>query len=389
MKSEKGMVLVVGLMVVLALSILALGAMKTTTTELKLTAIDRANKEAFYTAEAGIEEVRARLVSSTSAFPILDNQSSNSGWIAYVGPQEKCTSFGFDPINSSHVRYDTLNSSLDYAVSVSHKLNSSGQILKWGDNNNDGRIEENTTVGDNIFMATSRGYGSLGSKKMIKAEFSKIPRINVLSALYTKQVTRILGSSVVVTGSDKCGGTDVGGLITRVYSDSSGHPTIEGNPPLIESSLYDVDIQSMVDHFKKYATHSYNWEGNHSDVHWGSPTPGPDPQSPTSCDGHEVVYINTNPSSVKLTGGSSGCGLLLVNGNLEVEGGFSWYGLVLATGSITFLGGGEKNVTGAVMSGGTTATDTVGGNINIIYCSEAINRITDHMPLELLRWAEL
>jgi hypothetical protein len=36
-------------------------------------------------------------------------------------------------------------------------------------------------------------------------------------------------------------------------------------------------------------------------------------------------------------GGTSGCGLLLVEEDLVVNGGFNWYGVILATGTIVFL----------------------------------------------------
>jgi hypothetical protein len=61
----------------------------------------------------------------------------------------------------------------------------------------------------------------------------------------------------------------------------------------------------------------------------------------------------------------------------------------VVTGSITFTGGGEKNVTGAMLAGGTAAVDIVGGNANIIYCSTAISQQTDNMPMITLRWAEI
>jgi hypothetical protein len=59
------------------------------------------------------------------------------------------------------------------------------------------------------------------------------------------------------------------------------------------------------------------------------------------------------------------------------------------TGSITFTGGGGKNVTGSMLAGGTVSADLVGGDANIVYCSNAINNQTQYMPLVTLRWVEL
>ncbi len=125
-------------------------------------------------------------------------------------------------------------------------------------------------------------------------------------------------------------------------------------------------------------------------MNWGSPTPGATQQDATSCSDKNVVYIDTHNTYVRLRGLTQGCGLLLVDGDLSVEGGFKWYGAVLATGSITFTGQQEgKNVTGAILAGDTVDADMVGGNANIIYCSQAVNNQTDGLPLITLRWVEL
>jgi len=57
-------------------------------------------------------------------------------------------------------------------------------------------------------------------------------------------------------------------------------------------------------------------------------------------------------------------------------------------GSITYTGGGDKNVTGAVLAGGSLDADLVGGNANIVYCSSAINNLTANRPLKKLSWEE-
>jgi hypothetical protein len=78
----------------------------------------------------------------------------------------------------------------------------------------------------------------------------------------------------------------------------------------------------------------------------------------------------------------------LVDGDLNVNGGFQWYGIILVTGSVVFSGGGEKNVTGGILAGGTVSADVVGGDASIVYCSQAGNQPND-LPLITLRWVEL
>jgi Tfp pilus assembly protein PilX len=131
---QKGAVLVAGLLIVLVLTILSLAAMMSTGTELRIAANDRSAKEAFYAAEAGVEDARSRLEASASTSPIYDTQLNNAYWTTFVGTVPRAQQKGFDSSNGSHFRYDKLNSaSLDYVVKITHKLDSSNNILKWGD----------------------------------------------------------------------------------------------------------------------------------------------------------------------------------------------------------------------------------------------------------------
>ena len=84
----------------------------------------------------------------------------------------------------------------------------------------------------------------------------------------------------------------------------------------------------------------------------------------------------------------SGCGILVVEGDLDAHGGFSWYGTLIVTGAFIFTGGGDKNITGAVISGESTDGDIVGGNSNIVYCSSATESQTQNHPLSILSWKE-
>jgi len=390
-EDEKGAVLVTGLLLVLVLTILSMAAMMSTSAELRIVANDRSAKNAFYLAEAGLEDARTRLQVSASASPIHDSHPTNSNWKVFIGTEEKSNGKGYQSTNGNHARYDKLNSSLDYVVTVTHKLDPSGNILKWGDSNNDGVLEENTTTGNNIYVVTSEGNTSTGSTKQVRAECARVPPISAPAALYTKANTTIQGSSTHVIGMDRCGGSDKPGIITMGAVTQNGNPTITGSPSaIIENSPLNLDVQTMVSQFKSKANYSYNVNSQTlSGMNWGSPTPGFSQQDPSSCSARNIVYFNTNSTYVKLTGGSSGCGILLVEGDFNVQGGFQWNGLIIVTGSITFTGGGGKNVTGSILAGGNVSADLIGGDANIIYCSQAINDQTDNLPLLTLRWVEL
>ena len=90
-------------------------------------------------------------------------------------------------------------------------------------------------------------------------------------------------------------------------------------------------------------------------------------------------------------GGSHGAGLLLVNGNLDINGGVNWYGIVIVKGAVTYSGGGENNITRAVLSANATVLHVdMGGNISILFCSDALRRVREWVsPLRIAQWREV
>ncbi len=395
--NERGAVFITGLLIVLVLTVLGTAAMMSTATELKIASNDRSSKQVFYLAEAGLEDARSRMQLGASASPISDNHPTNSSWTAFVGSLSKSVWKGYQSENSNHSRFSQLDPSLNYVVTITHKTDASGNILYWGDSNTDGRYEENTTTGRNIYVITSEGYTTDGAAKPVRIEATRVPPVTAPAALYTKANTTIQGTSTYVLGadpygSDPCGGSGVPGIITRATVNQNGNPHITGNNPsaIVENSDKDIDIQGMIDGFKGAANYSYNASGQTlTGMNWGIPAPGATLQDPTSCSEHNIVHFNTNGTFVRIRGGSAGCGILLVEGDLVVEGGFQWYGVILATGTITFTGGGGKNVTGGILAGGSVSADLVGGDANIVYCGQAIDNQTNHRPLLVLRWVEM
>jgi hypothetical protein len=282
-----------------------------------------------------------------------------------------------------------LNSSIDYVVTITHKLDSSGNILRWGDTNGDGAPEENTSIGENIYVITSEGRSPSGAEKAVKIDAVKVPSITVPSALYTEANTIIQGNSTYITGMDQCSGADVPGVLTRATVSQNGHPQIYGDPPISGGSTLNMGISTLVSQLGSNAKYSYAVNSaTLTGMNWGSPVAGATPQNASSCNQRNVVYFETSSTYVKLAGGSSGCGILLVNGDPNINGGFHWYGAIIVTGSVVFSGGGEKNVTGGILAGGSVSADMVGGDASIVYCSQALNQ-TNYLPLITLRWLEL
>jgi Tfp pilus assembly protein PilX len=103
------------------------------------------------------------------------------------------------------------------------------------------------------------------------------------------------------------------------------------------------------------------------------------------------------PGSVKLTSAASGSGILIVDGDLEINGGLNWYGLILVRGKVSFTGGAGQstNLYGAILAGDDVSatnqaqTDTFGGSINFHYDVCALNRNGGSAPPQLLATHEI
>ncbi|MCK9365161.1 MAG: pilus assembly PilX N-terminal domain-containing protein [Syntrophales bacterium] len=402
LSKQDGFILVVSLLMLAVLIVIATVAVMMTTTDIKLTSSFNAKKKAFYAAEAGVEEARARMRLG-AANPINDNHPGETAWSAYIGLSTRAQNMGYNNLNAMHILVPSEQPDMDYVVKIVHQTDGSGNILYWGDANQDGVNERTATPGPglrNIYLVSSEETYANATRN-IEAEMARVPPVNTPAALYVNAATAVKGSSTHIIGTDACGGTDLAGIASSKPDGtiaSSGSPTIIGAPSITYGSTV-INVANMINTYKGMANFSYvvnNASHTASTTPgpgqgWGTPIAGADLQSPSSCNVHNIVYYNTEGTDIQLSGGVSGCGMLLVEGNLKMVGGFSWYGLILTTGSMTLLGGGDKNITGSVLSGSSASNaedDVIGGNTNIIYCSSAVQDQTNFLPLQLLSWKD-
>jgi hypothetical protein len=117
----------------------------------------------------------------------------------------------------------------------------------------------------------------------------------------------------------------------------------------------------------------------------------------------EAPAIVFGTGDVKISGGASGSGLLVIDGNLTISGGFEWHGLIIARGQIAFAGGGggkrvmggivvEKDVLSgeAAKMGGFLSGDlSVNGTVDVLFSKETlaiINKV--FATYTILNWRE-
>lgn len=388
LNNESGMVLLLAMLIMSALILLGTTAVMESQTDLRISGNYKTSAIAFYSAEAGIEEARARLRLNfaPTASIIVDSAPTDPDWTA--------------SINAAN----SLQSALSYTVNIKHKTNASNQILYCHSSGGGATYTVNTTVSPAgpVYVLTSAGASSAAGKTL-EAMVTKFPPIPAPAALYVEAATSIQGTSTHIFGADKtaaCGTSSLPGVATTLSAGAiskTGNPTVCGvNVTTCAMGDWDVvggatnlDVQQMITNLKGSANYSYNYTTNQTDtgMNWGTPVVTAQ-DDPSSCTVSNVVYYNMNGGDIRLSGGASGCGILIVDGDLELNGGFNWYGMILVSGSVTIAGGGDKNITGSVVAGGSTEADLVGGNTSIVYCSAAIDDATKNASLRVLSWTE-
>jgi hypothetical protein len=383
---ERGSILVLSLLMLLVLSLIGLAALGTTTYQATISGNKRVSEQAFYRSEAGINEFVGRFRPGAGSV-ITDAAPSNPNWKLYLAVDAtRAQAVGYASTNPDHHFVQSLQNTLDFIVEVRHKVNIANAVI--------------TKSGAPVYIVTSRGHTQEGGNRVVEIELIKSPSLDPPAPLYSEQPVNIHGSSTHIQGIDACGSNDKPGIVTTLSKtptdpiNISGSPTILGSPDPKVYGAPNLNLREMLDYLKKTPDYSYTHTGNQtiSGTSWGTPVGSGTTSALTYSGPMNIVYFNMNgTNTVKLTGGTTGAGILLVDGNLEMNGGFQWYGLIIVTGSVDYTGGGEKNVTGAVMCGeSATVQVDVGGNAGIIYCSAVSNSLKNKVsPYSIIRWRDV
>jgi Tfp pilus assembly protein PilX len=409
-KNEKGMVLPLGLMFLAIIAILGTTAVIVTTTDLKIGSNYRASEQAFYAAEAGIEEARARLKGSSTAY-VGDSASPDPLWSVYLS-DGSWTPSSVDPyFNSSYTNtsVSSLQTDISYMVKIRHKREYESELAghttssqHYYDGDGDTGTNSFASPGSIVYY----GYGdpsrpttavqfttsvatehkpveiitgcgqSSDSLKVVEIEVVKNPGPKINSALYAKGDVTGNGSALSIDGNDNCGAAPAK---DSIYTLSPATTTLNGSPALSPPETQgtdDLDIAGYVDSLKASATEIIASDTTSTDILGG-------PGNFVTC------YSNTsdpyNVHGLKMTS-STGYGILLVEGDLTLSGTFEWYGLIVVTGTLVFNGGG----TGVNIHGAVLANDTVdmNGNIDIKYDSCMVDDALNNQSMNIISWKD-
>jgi hypothetical protein len=370
-------------------TLFGISALNTVTYDNLIAGNKRASEQAFYVAEAGINEFMGRFRAGATN-QISDSDPSNPSWKLLLAKDlgKGAAKIGYISGNPNSI--PSLQNHLDFGVEIKHKIDDTNQVIEYG--------------GVPIYLLKSYGFTADGGSKALEVELMKNPGYDPPSALYSEMPVHIHGSSTYINGNDACGISNKPGITTTTTTTppitESGNPSIDGSPPQVTQASIpppaNLPLKEMLGYLRGYANFKYSYNGNqtltgYSDS-WGTPTSSGTSVPITYTGPMNIVYIDMQGTqTLKLAGGSHGAGILLVDGNLEISEGFTWYGVILATGAVNYTGGGHKNVTGGIMAGERASIEAaIGGNAGIVYCSTVSNKLKDIVPpLKMTRWREI
>ena len=277
-------------------------------------------------------------------------------------------------------------------------------------------------LNDELFFVRSTGLDPSNSARRTLAAMTKLLKVamNFRAALTTRSTLK-LGGSAFVDGRDTdpsnwgCPAIPLDTLPAVVTSDSSqittsgcnnfncltGDPKIEEDTTINDSTFFkygDTDWNELTAMATKVYAGGATLNGmlpvgtattcTITQNNWGEPRRGVG--TIAGCYNYmPIIYVN---GDLKLTGGF-GQGILLVEGNLDVQGGFEFYGPVIVRGSLSTQGTGGHFNGGLMAANVNLDLNNVLGDAVITFSSCAIERALNYNANgRLLRersWAEI
>jgi len=278
-------------------------------------------------------------------------------------------------------------------------------------------------LGNDVYMITAEDTAGVGAaentarKRVSMVLVRNVPSMNFMGALTVRGATQIGGASFIDgTDSDPTGWScpdpqlpQKPGIVTPnsssiTYSGCNSGDCVEGNPKVQQNAAAGSDATY-------FSYGSVGWEDlknramrvpagnmkiqpsflaggacNTADSYnWGDPL-----RAGGKCEGHFPIIYVTGDARIN---GVRGQGVLLVEGDLEVQGGFEFYGPVIAKGRLKTTGTGGHFNGGVMAANVDLEQNQVLGNAVISFSNCAIQTaLRMSAPLTPVRqraWADM
>ena len=422
---EAGNTLVVALLILFLLTAVGISYVAVTKGEKQIAGNQLSASQAFQSAEAGISEVLVRMSNPNQGTPnylAQDPGTYTPGWGWYVvndpgagslDPQYNATvsdgrdnngNAAVDEASEHYPEIGSLNSNgtipladrLDYPwVKVRYKLNSAGNIVLFGDHDNNPTTPpvENTIRGIPKIIITAQGRRGVGSK-IVTVEAVKWPLPPVPGSVYTEGPITFNGNAFYIDGHDHqptapydtvtaatpllgiSTPNDPSVISTALNGQQADNVEGAGGDPSVGDANVNLDLPALATAWSQLA-----------DVTLAGPLNNPSTAGWGSIGDLKVVHI---AGDLHVSGNGSGAGVLVVDGDFDLSGTFNWNGVVLVLGDLTVTGGGTaKQIVGATMVQGTlSGASNMNGNIKLLYSSAMISQLNALTPYEVSSWID-
>jgi hypothetical protein len=387
MLNEKGIVLVVVMFLIAVLSLIALSAGRSITTDTAVAGNHLTSIQALYMAEAGLERAkneaaRRYLGGSWNDFNTIltGGLALGTGTVGFhggtfavqvlndIGDANPLVDTNRSITFQSVGVYGTSKATVRSTIRMNQLMNLPGAVNLVGGDITEFKSTNSLTIDGrdyNLTDADRAPHGSCAQQYAISV--GDVPSVS-------QSITNITNT-----------------LDSKQYDDVIGKDGSETKPSIGEGTTVNkINLRDFVDGIRYAADNTLT---DPTDLN-GS-TSGSDNCLTTSSSGivclgsvshPKVTYIKaTTDTALEITGNISGVGLLIVDGeNLTFKGNVNWKGVVVVLGSnVSFTddgGGKEADIRGGLLVGEYGATKDgvdlkVNGNVKITYSCEAINLV--------------
>ncbi len=403
---ERGIALVVALLVLLVLSLLAVVMMATVMGDRKVAGHSTRETSALNTAEAGIAEACSRIRNLDIQFGanprgVAQIFNCAPGSVPALGVDS--TGFATAQTAGQYLRYTSTGRGVN-TLTVTYKTDAQRTVIYKYDPAKNPPVQ--TLTGSPIYVVTSTGVEGPDKRTVVAEVFQKPIQVAVSGAFQAGLDVKFTGNAVAC-GYNHRADTPVGtGSNGRNGNPGDCNENLFANPPQWEwpsgslAGIWSTGAPGGSGASNAFGTPAKSennptffagpWEAlGMTQAEFYAWVGSPVAALPGNMNG--IIYLDNNAVKQDATGAwspSSGTGLIYADGDLTLNAGFTWRGLIYCEGNIKVNG--NAWILGAVVCKGKSSIKFNGG-ATVLYSYDAIQNYISKFGGRIVNysWREL
>lgn len=404
--NQRGIALVISMLVLLVLSLIAVALMSTIMTEKKVGAHGARDSAALDVAEAGVAEACSRLRNQDIVLSTLNPRAvaqifnCAAGSVPALGVDS--TGFATAQVAGQWLRYSTATRNAA-TLTIRFKTDAARTVIYKYDYTKNPTVQ--TATGTPIYVITSTGQRGANQRTVVAEVVQKPIIVAVAGAVQSGQDVKFTGNAIscgfnhradTPAGTGSSGRAGAGGCAENNFasppqwewptgalsgiwstgaannggaSGATGSPAFSNNNPTFFNGPWETLGMTQAEF--------YNWIGL------------PQATAPGNLNG--IIYLDNDATKQNATGAwnlNSGTGLIYADGDLTLNNNFTWRGLIYCEGNLKLNG--SAWILGSLVAKGKSEIK-VNGGATVLYSGDAIqNYITKYGGrFTNLSWREL